>query len=126
MIDLTGKSAVVTGGSRGIGKAIVLRLAEQGADVCFSYASNSDAAQQTAKEVEALGRKALAVQADVTQPEAAEALIKAALDALRQGRHPGQQRGRHARRPDHAHVRSRRGATCSRRTSSARSTRSRR
>ena len=53
MIDLTGKAAVVTGGSRGIGKAIVLRLAEQGADVCFSYVSNADAAQQTAKEVEA-------------------------------------------------------------------------
>jgi 3-oxoacyl-[acyl-carrier protein] reductase len=82
MIDLTGKSAVVTGGSRGIGKAIVLRLAEQGADVCFSYVSNADAAQHTAKEVEGLGRKALAVQADVTQPEAAEALIKATIDAF--------------------------------------------
>src|SRR3954451_8266212 len=82
MIDLTGKSAVVTGGSRGIGKAIVLRLAEQGADVCFSYVSNADAAQVAAREVEALGRKALAIQANVTQPEAADALIKAALDAF--------------------------------------------
>jgi 3-oxoacyl-[acyl-carrier protein] reductase len=82
MIDLTGKSAVVTGGSRGIGKAIAMRLAHQGADVCFSFRGNSDAAQQTASEIEALGRKANAVQADVTQPEAAEALIKAALDAF--------------------------------------------
>jgi len=82
MIDLSGKSAVVTGGSRGIGKAIVLRLAQQGADVCFSYASNSAAAEETAKQIEALGRRALAVQADVTQPEAAEALIKAALEAF--------------------------------------------
>ena len=82
MIDLSGKAAVVTGGSRGIGKAIAMRLAQQGADVCFSYASNAEAAQQTAKEIEALGRKALAVQADVTQPEAAEALIKAALEAF--------------------------------------------
>jgi 3-oxoacyl-[acyl-carrier protein] reductase len=82
MIDLTGKSAVVTGGSRGIGRAIVLRLAEQGADVCFSYVSNEAAAQETSAEVEKLGRKALAVQANVTQPEAAEALIKAALDAF--------------------------------------------
>ena len=82
MIDLTGKSAVVTGGSRGIGRAIVLRLAEQGADVCFSYVSNQAAADETAAEVEKLGRKALAVQANVTQPEAAEALIKAALDAF--------------------------------------------
>ena len=82
MIDLTGKAAVVTGGSRGIGKAIALRLAEQGADVCFSYASKSAAAEQTVKDVEALGRKAIAAQADVTQPEAAEALIKTALDAF--------------------------------------------
>ena len=84
MIDLTGKSAVVTGGSRGIGRAIVLRLAEQGADVCFSYVSNQAAADETAAEVEKLGRKALAVQANVTQPEAAEALIKAALDAQKE------------------------------------------
>jgi 3-oxoacyl-[acyl-carrier protein] reductase len=81
MIDLSGKSAVVTGGSRGIGKAIALRLAAQGADICLSYASNSAAAGQTVKDIEALGRKALAVQADVTQPEAAEALVKAALEA---------------------------------------------
>src|SRR3954453_8778312 len=82
MIDLSGKSAVVTGGSRGIGRAIVLRLAEQGADVCFSYVSNEAAAQETTAEVEKFGPKALAVQANVTQPEAAEALIKAALDAF--------------------------------------------
>jgi len=82
MIDLTGKSAVVTGGSRGIGRAIVLRLAEQGADVCFSYVSNRAAADETAAEVEKLGRNALAVQANVTAPEAAEALIKAALEAF--------------------------------------------
>ena len=81
MIDLTGKAAVVTGGSRGIGKAIVLRLAAQGADVCFSYRGSADAAKATVTEIEALGRKALAVQADVTQPEAAEDLIKHALDA---------------------------------------------
>src|SRR6185369_9232219 len=82
MIDLSGKSAVVTGGSRGIGRAIVLRLAEQGADVCFSYVSNQAAANETVAAVEKLGRKALAVQANVTQPEAAEALIKAALEAF--------------------------------------------
>ena len=82
MIDLSGKSAVVTGGSRGIGKAIALRLAQQGADVCFSYRGNSAAADATVQEIEALGRRALAVQADVTQQESAEALVKAALDAL--------------------------------------------
>jgi 3-oxoacyl-[acyl-carrier protein] reductase len=82
MIDLTGKAAIITGGSRGIGKAIALRLAQQGADICFSYRGNTDAAEATQKEIEALGRKCVAVQADVTQPEAAEALVKAALDAF--------------------------------------------
>jgi 3-oxoacyl-[acyl-carrier protein] reductase len=82
MIDLTGRSAVVTGGSRGIGRAIVLRLAEQGADVVFSYLGNGAAASETAALVEASGRAGLAVQADVSRPEAADALVKAALDAF--------------------------------------------
>jgi 3-oxoacyl-[acyl-carrier protein] reductase len=82
MIDLSGKSAVVTGGSRGIGRAIVLRLAAQGADVCFSYVSNSAAADDVVKEIEKLGRRGLAHQANVTAPEAAEGLIKAAIDAF--------------------------------------------
>jgi 3-oxoacyl-[acyl-carrier protein] reductase len=82
MIDLSGKSAVVTGGSRGIGRAIALRLAEQGADVAFSFRGNEAAARETVAAIEALGRKALAVQADVSQPESADALIKAALEAF--------------------------------------------
>ena len=82
MIDLTGKSAVVTGGSRGIGRAIVLRLATQGADVAFSYKGNEAAAKDTAKEVEKLGRKAVPLQGDATDPAAAEQLVKAALEAF--------------------------------------------
>ena len=82
MIDLTGKSAVVTGASRGIGRAIALRLAKQGADVAFSYRGNEAAAQDTAGAIEALGRRALPVQGDATDPEAAEGLIKAALEAF--------------------------------------------
>ncbi len=78
MIDLSSKSAVVTGGSRGIGRAIAVRLAEQGADVCFSFSRNQVAADETAAAITALGRRALPVQADVTDPAAAEALIKAA------------------------------------------------
>ena len=80
MIDLSGKCAVVTGGSRGIGRAIALRLATQGADVCFSYRANAAAAGETAAEVEALGRQALAVEADVSQLEPAQSLITAALE----------------------------------------------
>jgi len=78
VIDLSGRSAVVTGGSRGIGRAIVTRLAEQGADVCFSFRRDQAAADGVAAAVTALGRHALPVQADVTDPAAAEALIKAA------------------------------------------------
>ena len=82
MIDLTGKTALVTGGSRGIGRAIVLRLAAQGADVAFSYRGNQAAAEATAAEVEATGRRALAVQADAKEIEGAEALVKAVIDAF--------------------------------------------
>jgi 3-oxoacyl-[acyl-carrier protein] reductase len=82
MIDLTGKAAIVTGGSRGIGKAIALRLAEQGADICFSYRGNVEAAKTTVGELEGLGRRAMSIQADVTRPEAAEELVKAVLDAF--------------------------------------------
>jgi len=81
VIDLAGKSALVTGGARGIGRAIVIRLATQGADVAFSYRGNAEAAAVTVAAVEALGRQALAVQADVKDPEAAEGVVKAALDA---------------------------------------------
>jgi 3-oxoacyl-[acyl-carrier protein] reductase len=82
MLDLTGKTALVTGGSRGIGRAIVLRLATQGADVAFSYKGNAAAAQATAGEVEALGRKALALQADARSQGGAEALVKQVLEAF--------------------------------------------
>ena len=82
MLDLTGKTALVTGGSRGIGKAIVLRLAQQGADVAFSYKGNTDAAGATVAEVESLGRMALAVQADAREQEGAETLVKQVLEAF--------------------------------------------
>ena len=82
MIDLTGKAALVTGGSRGIGKAIGLRLARQGADVAFSYKGNTDAAKATAAEIESIGTRALAIQGDVKDPESAEAVVKTALEAF--------------------------------------------
>ena len=82
MIDLGGKSAVVTGASRGIGRAIAIRLATQGADVAFSYRGNEAAAKETVAAIEALGRRALAIQGDATDPEAAEALVKATLETF--------------------------------------------
>ena len=81
MIDLSGKTALVTGGSRGIGRAIVLRLARQGADVAFSFRGNQAAADATVAEVEGLGRRAIAIQMDARDAEAAEALVKAVLEA---------------------------------------------
>ena len=82
MIDLSGKTAVVTGGSRGIGRAIALRLAEQGADVCISYKGNVVAAEEVVAAIEALGRTGAAVQSDVAEMDAAKALIVAALETL--------------------------------------------
>ena len=82
MIDLTGKSALVTGGSRGIGRAIALRLATQGADVAFSYKGNAAAAAETTSAIEAMGRRALAVQADVSDVAAAETVVKATIQAF--------------------------------------------
>lgn len=67
MFSLAGKKALVTGGSRGIGRGIVLALAEQGADVVINYTSSKDKAEMVAQEVEAKGRKALIIQADVSK-----------------------------------------------------------
>jgi 3-oxoacyl-[acyl-carrier protein] reductase len=82
MIDLAGRSALVTGGSRGIGRAIVMRLAGQGADVCLSYRGNAEAASEVVAAVEALGRRAVARQADASVQADASSLIEAALEAF--------------------------------------------
>ncbi len=82
MIDLTGKTALVTGGSRGIGRAIGLRLATQGADVAFTYRGNAAAAAATTGDIEALGRRGLAIQADASDGDAAEGVVKAVIEAF--------------------------------------------
>jgi len=74
--------AVVTGGSRGIGRAIALELARQGCVVVVNYRSSGEAAQQVVDEINALGGDARAVQADVSVLAEAQGLIKAALDAF--------------------------------------------
>lgn len=77
---LDGKVAVVTGASRGIGRAIALELAQSGADVVVNYAGSQAAAEEVVKAITALGRKAVAVQANVGKTEEADALIKQVLD----------------------------------------------
>lgn len=69
MIDVSGKVALVTGASRGIGKACALRLAEAGADVVVNYVAAQAAALEVAEEIQRLGRRALVVRADVSEQE---------------------------------------------------------
>mgnify|MGYP006268899385 CR=1 FL=1 len=77
---LDGKAALVTGGSRGIGAAIVKRFAEQGANVAFTYRSSAEQANALAAELEQMGVQAKAYQSDAADYEAAEALTKAVLE----------------------------------------------
>ncbi|MFH1840685.1 MAG: 3-oxoacyl-ACP reductase family protein [Candidatus Shapirobacteria bacterium] len=76
MFDLTGKKALVTGGSRGIGRGIALALAKQGADVAVNYRSNQVAAEAVVGEIKALGRQSLAIQADVAQKASVVAMFE--------------------------------------------------
>lgn len=74
--------ALVTGASRGIGRAIALELAGQGHPVAVNYASRADAAEEVVKEITAAGGRALAVGADVSDPEAVAAMFAAISDQL--------------------------------------------
>jgi 3-oxoacyl-[acyl-carrier protein] reductase len=79
-MQLAGKVAVVTGGGRGIGRGIALELARRGAKVVVNYNSRPDAADEVVQIIKQAGGDAIAVQADVSQLEAAQKLIKAAID----------------------------------------------
>ncbi|MFN0280023.1 MAG: 3-oxoacyl-[acyl-carrier-protein] reductase [Pyrinomonadaceae bacterium] len=70
-----GRAAIVTGGTRGIGKAIVLELARHGANVAFNYSKSADEAEKLKAEVEALGAKAFAARCDVANTEAAAEFV---------------------------------------------------
>mgnify|MGYP003604356315 FL=1 len=73
------KVVLVTGASRGIGRAIALTLAEAGADVAVNYAGNAAAAEEVAAEIRKMGRRALILQGDVSQTEAAAAMLDAVV-----------------------------------------------
>lgn len=81
-LGLRGKRALVTGGSRGVGRATALMLARAGADVVIGYRSRHDEANAVVEELTALGVRGSAVAADLTDPEAAERLFQAAVDAF--------------------------------------------
>jgi 3-oxoacyl-[acyl-carrier protein] reductase len=82
MIDLTGKSALVTGGSRGIGRACCLALARAGARVCVNYRLESPSAELTVEEIENAGGEAFALAADVARPDDAEMLVDETVQRL--------------------------------------------
>lgn len=77
---LAGKTALVTGGSRGIGKAIVWALAREGAKIAFVYRSNSDAANQLVSDLELDQREAIAIQADVKSKEDTDRVVEQVLE----------------------------------------------
>lgn len=81
-MSLEGKCAIVTGGGRGIGRAVCLELAKNGANVALCYSGSEEAAAETAAACGALGVKALAVKCDVAQAEQVAALVDAALAAF--------------------------------------------
>ena len=81
-MDLTGKVALVTGASRGIGQAVAVELAKAGADVIVNYIGNEAVAQETVEKVEALGRKALKIKADVGNADEVQAMVDEAHAAF--------------------------------------------
>jgi glucose 1-dehydrogenase len=81
-MTLTGKVAIVTGGNSGIGKAIVLALAQAGANIVIDYVANEQATEDLEKQVAALGDQSIGVEADVSKVEDLERLVKSAVDTF--------------------------------------------
>lgn len=80
-LTLEGKTALVTGGSRGIGREIALKLADYGADVAITYARSADAAEEVKAAIESKGRRSMALQADAVKFEKADEVIQQVVEA---------------------------------------------
>ncbi|HTI51963.1 MAG TPA: SDR family oxidoreductase [Planctomycetaceae bacterium] len=81
-MKFTGKNALITGASLGIGRALAIELARQGANVAINFRSHRDQAEEVKAEVEKLGRKAILVQADVSEQPAVEAIVATTVAAF--------------------------------------------
>lgn len=81
---LTGQVAIVTGASRGLGRAIALELAEKGADIVVNYAGSKQRAEEVVEEIKSLGRRSFAVQADVSSEEDVKNMVKKTIDEFGQ------------------------------------------
>lgn len=81
-MSLQGRNALVTGGSRGIGRAICLELARQGANVAVNYAGNAQAAEETAAACRELGVQAVTIRANVADAAACEAMVKEVISSF--------------------------------------------
>lgn len=79
-MKLDGKTALVTGGSRGIGRAIALKLAKEGANVAVNYAGSAALANEVVEEIKQLGKDAIAIQCDVSNGESVANMIKETID----------------------------------------------
>ncbi|MCX5978846.1 MAG: 3-oxoacyl-ACP reductase FabG [Chloroflexi bacterium] len=82
MFELNGYAAIVTGGARGIGRAIAIALADAGSDVLITYKGNTAAADAVVAEITAKGRKAAAMQADAADPDSAVAVVAKAMESF--------------------------------------------
>jgi 3-oxoacyl-[acyl-carrier protein] reductase len=81
-MDLTGKVALITGASRGIGKACAVKMAELGANIVVNYSSNQVLAEEVVKHICSMGRKAIAIQADVSDQQEVEAMVEETIRIL--------------------------------------------
>lgn len=81
-MNLKGQKAIITGASRGIGRACAIHLAQQGADIAINYSKNKDLAEQTASEIRELGVQVITVQADVSNGKDVDSMFKTVDDTL--------------------------------------------